>query len=68
MLLFMQGHRGGGGEERFITATVRVSLVKGKDGQWLVDNLDVVTKPKPAAKRQAEPAPPRSRLRRRAKK
>ncbi len=61
MLLFMQGHRGGGDEERFITATVRVSLVKGKDGHWLVDNLDVVTKPKPApAKAPApskEPAP-----------
>jgi len=61
MLLFMQGHRGGGGEERFITATVRVSLVKGKDGQWLVDNLDVVTKPKPAPPSQPaapkEPAP-----------
>jgi Mce-associated membrane protein len=63
MLLFMQGHRGGGGEERFITATVRVALVKGKNGQWLVDNLDVVTKPKPAPPRQPappkEPAPPK---------
>jgi Mce-associated membrane protein len=48
MLLFMQGHRGGGDEERFITATVRVSFVKAKDGRWLVDDLDVVTKPKPA--------------------
>jgi Mce-associated membrane protein len=57
MLLFMQGHRGGGDDERFITATVRVSLVKGKNGQWLVDNLDVVTKPKPAPPRQ--PAPPK---------
>ena len=56
MLLFMQGHRGGGGEERFITATVRVSLAKGKNGQYLVDNLDVVTKPRPAPPRQ--PVPP----------
>jgi Mce-associated membrane protein len=56
MLLFLQGHRGGGGDERFITATVRVSLVKGTDGRWLVDNLDVVTKPKPAPAK--EPAPP----------
>lgn len=55
MLLFLQGHRGGSGDERFITATVRVSLVKGKDGRWLVDNLDVVTKPKPAPAK--EPAP-----------
>jgi Mce-associated membrane protein len=57
MLLFMQGHRGGGDHERYITATVRVSLVKGKDGRWLVDNLDVVTKPKPAPAK--EPAPPK---------
>jgi Mce-associated membrane protein len=48
MLLFMQGHRGGGNEQRFITATVRVSFVKGADARWLVDDLTVVTKPKPA--------------------
>jgi len=48
LLLFMQGHRGGGNEERFITATVRVSFVKAKDGRWLVDDLNVVTRPKPA--------------------
>jgi Mce-associated membrane protein len=48
MLLFMQGHRGGGNAERFITATVRVAFVKAKDGRWLVDDLNVVTKPKPA--------------------
>jgi Mce-associated membrane protein len=63
MLLFMQGHRGGGDDERFITATVRVSLVKGKDGRWLVDNLDVVTKPKPAPAKEPTlpkgPTPPK---------
>jgi Mce-associated membrane protein len=60
MLLFMQGHRGGGDQERFITATVRVALVKGKDGQWLVDNLDVVTKPRPLpAKGSNPPDPPK---------
>jgi Mce-associated membrane protein len=63
MLLFLQGHRGGGDEQRFITATVRVSFVKGKAGQWLVDNLDVVTKPKPAPPKAAAPpkapAPPK---------
>ena len=48
MLLFMQGHRGGGNEQRFITATVRVSFAKATDGRWLVDDLTVVTKPKPA--------------------
>jgi Mce-associated membrane protein len=57
MLLFMQGHRAGGEVERYITATVRVSLVKGKDGHWLVDNLDVVTKPKPAPAKA--PTPPK---------
>jgi Mce-associated membrane protein len=48
LLLFMQGHRGGGNEQRFITATVRVSFVKNADAHWLVDDLTVVTKPKPA--------------------
>jgi Mce-associated membrane protein len=48
MLLFMQGHRGGGDENRFITATVQVAFVKADDGRWLVDDLNVVTKPKPA--------------------
>jgi Mce-associated membrane protein len=57
MLLFLQGHRGGE-VERPITATVRVSLLKGKDGQWLVDNLDVVTKPKPAPAKA--PVPPQA--------
>jgi len=47
MLLFLQGHRGGGNEERMITATVRVSFVKVAGGRWLVDDLTVVTKPKP---------------------
>jgi Mce-associated membrane protein len=48
MLLFMQGHRGGENQERFITATVKVSFVKGAGTRWLVDDLTVVTKPKPA--------------------
>ncbi len=48
MLLFMQGHRGAGDEQRFITATVQVVFVKAKNGNWLVDDLTVVTKPKPA--------------------
>jgi Mce-associated membrane protein len=48
MLLFMQGHRGGADGERFITATVQVTFIKAKDGRWLVDDLNVVTKPKPA--------------------
>lgn len=48
MLIFLQGHRGGENEQRFITATVRVSFVKAGDARWLVDDLTVLTKPKPA--------------------
>ena len=47
MLLFMQGRRGAAPDERYITATVRVSFVKDGGGHWLVDNLTVLTKPKP---------------------
>ncbi|ORV19669.1 RDD family protein [Mycobacterium celatum] len=48
MLLFLQGHRGGEKQQRFITATVRVAFAKSPDARWLVDDLTVVTKPKPA--------------------
>lgn len=48
MLLFLQGHRGGAAEaERYITATVRVAFVRDANAGWLVDDLAVVTKPKP---------------------
>ncbi|MCV7429246.1 RDD family protein [Mycobacterium montefiorense] len=47
MLLFMQGRRGAAPEERYITATVRVQFAKDGDGHWRVDNLTVLTKPKP---------------------
>ena len=47
MLLFMQGRRGAAPGERYISATVRVSFAKGGDGRWRVDDLTVVTKPKP---------------------
>jgi Mce-associated membrane protein len=47
MLLFMQGRRGAAPEERYISATVQVRFVKGKDNRWLVDDLNVLTKPKP---------------------
>ncbi|MGA8545785.1 MAG: hypothetical protein WB785_11085 [Mycobacterium sp.] len=46
MLLFLQGHRGDGNEQRPISATVRVSF-KAEGGRWLVDNLDPVAKPRP---------------------
>jgi Mce-associated membrane protein len=47
MLLFMQGRRGAAPEERYITATVRVTFARGADERWRVDDLTVLTKPKP---------------------
>jgi Mce-associated membrane protein len=47
MLLFLHGRRGVGPDERYITATVRVSFAKGGDNRWRVDDLTVLTKPKP---------------------
>jgi Mce-associated membrane protein len=47
MLVFLQGHRGNGKEERPISATVKVSFVRAGDGRWLVDDLSPVTRPKP---------------------
>jgi Mce-associated membrane protein len=49
MLLFLRGERGLASEQRYITATVRVSFAKAANGHWRVDDLTVVTKPKPAA-------------------
>jgi Mce-associated membrane protein len=46
MLLFMQGRRGSAPDERYISASVRVTFAKGKDDQWRVDDLNVLTKPK----------------------
>lgn len=46
MLLLMQGQRGDGPNPRSITATVRVNFDRGGDGQWRVDNLTVLAKPK----------------------
>jgi Mce-associated membrane protein len=46
MLLFMQGRRGTGPEQRYISATVRVSFAKGGGNAWRVDDLNVLTKPK----------------------
>jgi uncharacterized RDD family membrane protein YckC len=47
MLLFLQGRRGVGPDERGISATVRVEFAKGADQHWRVDDLTVLTKPKP---------------------
>jgi Mce-associated membrane protein len=49
MLLFLRGERGPAAEQRYITATVRVSFAKATNGHWRIDDLTVVTKPKPAA-------------------
>ncbi|OCB23972.1 hypothetical protein A5674_23420 [Mycobacterium malmoense] len=46
MLMFMQGRRGAAPDERYISATVRVTFAKDGD-RWLVDDLTVLTKPKP---------------------
>lgn len=48
MLLFLQGRRGAEGKDRLISATVRVVFAQSVTGQWLVDDLTVVTKPLPA--------------------
>lgn len=47
MLLFMQGRRGAAPDQRYISATVRVNFAKDKHGHWLVDDLTVLTKPRP---------------------
>lgn len=49
ILVFMQGRRGVGPEQRYITASVRASFVKDKANHWLVDDLIVLAKPRPAA-------------------
>lgn len=46
MLMFLQGRRGAAPDERYISATVRVAFVEG-DNRWRVDDLTVLTKPKP---------------------
>jgi Mce-associated membrane protein len=48
MLVFLQGRRGAAPDERYITATVRVAFAKGGDNRWRVDDLTVLTKPKPS--------------------
>ncbi|MCV7097816.1 RDD family protein [Mycobacterium kubicae] len=47
MLLFLQGRRGVAPDERYISATVRVTFAKGSDDQWRIDDLNVITKPRP---------------------
>jgi len=47
MLLFMQGRRGEGSEQRYISASVQVNFAKVANEHWRVDDLTVLTKPKP---------------------
>jgi Mce-associated membrane protein len=47
MFIFMQGRRGTGPDQRYISATVRVTFAKDRDNRWRVDDLTVLTKPKP---------------------
>ncbi len=47
MLMFLQGRRGAAPDERYISATVRVVFGKGGDNRWRVDDLTVLTRPKP---------------------
>ncbi|WP_373306617.1 RDD family protein [Mycobacterium paraintracellulare] len=44
MLMFLQGERGAPPDQRYLTASVRVSFVKPAAAQWRVDNLAVVAK------------------------
>ena len=44
-----------GRDERYISATVRVSFVKGADNRWRVDDLTVLTKPKPPGPENESP-------------
>lgn len=52
MLLFLQGQRGAAPDQRYLTASVRVTFVESGSAAWRVDDLAVVTNPQPA---QAKP-------------
>jgi Mce-associated membrane protein len=48
MLMLMQGRRGEPPDQRYISATLRVTFTKDRIGQWRIDELTVLTKPKPS--------------------
>lgn len=52
MLVFLHGRRGDGAEQRYITAGVRVVFVKGADHRWRIDDLVVLSKPKPPGEKR----------------
>ena len=45
MLMFLQGERGAPPDQRYLTASVRVSFVKPGASGWRVDDLAIVTQP-----------------------
>ena len=47
MLIFMQGRRGAAPDVRYISATVRVSFAKDGGNAWRVDDLAVLSRPRP---------------------
>jgi Mce-associated membrane protein len=47
MLLFLQGQRGAAPNQRYITASVRVTFVESGSAPWRVDDLTVVNNPPP---------------------
>ncbi|OPX05330.1 RDD family protein [Mycobacterium sp. AT1] len=47
MLLFLQGQRGAAPDQRYLTATVRVTFVQSGSALWRLDDLTVVTSPQP---------------------
>ncbi len=48
MLVFLQGERGTPPDQRYLTASVRVTFVKPGSSGWRVDDLAVVTQPQTA--------------------
>lgn len=49
MLVLLQGQRGTGKTQRLITASVRVEFARNPSGQWLVDDLSVLSPARPPA-------------------
>lgn len=57
MLMLLQGQRGAGSQQRFISASVRVDFERlGED--WKVSNLTVLAPPKPSPPPQGKPGSP----------
>ncbi len=56
MLLLLQGQRGTGPTQRFVTASVRAEYER-QYGKWLLSNLTVLSAPRPAAEPAPAPAP-----------